>query len=161
MSCGQRSCASTAARPTRRALAAGLLLAVAASGCATRFEQPAAGAAHATLALPSQSAQHDRGMYIEPVELNGVARPRNWQRESFRIPPGEFRLLARAAREAQQGTCLLQFEAVSGRTYLLDAQLADGTFVLAASDEGAIVAQCSAPATVLPTPARIPGVPSR
>lgn len=144
-----------------RALTLMFLLAALVAGCATRFRQPDPAAPHAVLALPSQAAQRDRRMFFEPLECNGLARPRNWLLQSLRIPPGEFHLLARAANEARQGSCLLQFMAVAGRTYLLDGGLEGGRFTLLVRGDEEVVARCSAPATALPTPARIPGAPSR
>lgn len=144
-----------------RLLVFSILLSAVATGCAARYQPPAPGDRHALLALPSQEAQLDRGMFLEPVALNGLTRPRNWLVESFRMPPGQFRLLARAAQDAVQGSCLLQFDAVAGETYLLDAERVDGMFTLSVSHGGEVVAECSAPATVLPTPARIPGAPAR
>lgn len=138
-----------------------VLLAAVATGCAVRFHQPEPAAPHALLALPSQRTQHDRGMYFEPLEFNGLTRPRNWLLESFRIPPGQFHLLARAAHASSQGTCRLQFDALAGQTYRLDAAFADGRFALSVLHSGEVVASCSAAATVLPTPARITGAPSR
>jgi hypothetical protein len=147
--------------PLIQSLALSILLSVAATGCAARFQQPAPEERHALLALPSQQSQHDRGVFIEPMELNGLARPRNWLLESFRVPPGRFHLMVRAAHESLQGTCRLQFNAVAGQRYLLDAALADGNFTLGVFHDGQLLADCSAPATPLPTPARIPGAPSR
>lgn len=138
-----------------------VLLATVATGCAVRFHQPEPDAPHALLALPSQQTQHDRGMFFEPLEFNGLTRPRNWLLETFRIPPGQFHLLARAAHAASQGTCQLQFNALAGQTYRLDAALADGRFTLNVLHGGEVVARCSAAATLLPTPASIPGAPSR
>lgn len=134
-----------------------LSLAASAAGCATRFQQPDPAVPHAVLALPSQAAQWDSRMFFEPVEFNGLAQPRDWLLERLRIPPGEFRLLARVAGEALQGTCLLQFTAVAGETYRLDAALVEDTFTIKALNGGQTVASCDAPATVLPTPARVPG----
>lgn len=147
--------------PLIRALGLSMLLAAVTSGCAARYQQPPPEHSHALLELPSQRSQLDRGMFIEPVEINGLARPRNWLLEDFRVPAGEFQLLARAAHDALQGSCRLQFNALAGQRYLLDAALADGKFILRVFQHGLTVAECSAPATTLPTPARIPEVPSR
>lgn len=144
-----------------RALTIAASLIALVSACAVRFQQPDDTAGHAVLALPSQEAQRDRRIFVEPMEFNGLAQPRNWLVEEFRLPPGEFRLLARAANEAQQGSCLLQFIAVAGQTYHVDARLEEGNFILLVLENGDTVASCTAPATALPTPARIPGVPSR
>jgi hypothetical protein len=131
------------------------------AGCVTRFEPLDETAPHAVLAVPSQEAQWESRMLFEPLEFNGLAHPRNWWRESFRIPPGEFRLLTRVAHEALQGTCLLEFTALVGATYRLDARLIGDVFTIESLSDGRVVASCHAPATVLPTPARIPGVPAR
>lgn len=147
--------------PMIRLLVSGMLLSAVATGCAARYQPPAPGDRHALLVLPSPEAQLDRGMFLEPLAMNGLTRPRNWLVERFRVPPGQFRLLARAAQDAVQGSCLLQFDAVAGETYLLDAERVDGMFTLSVSHGGEVVAECSAPATVLPTPARIPGAPAR
>jgi hypothetical protein len=140
----------------------GLLLAILAGGCATRFEPPPASAPHAIVAFPSQAEQWGASLFLEPLEFNGVARPRDWMREQFRVPPGELQLRVRAARESLQGTCLLSFAAVEGETYAVEAGFADGGFDIRASRAGEVVSACESPATVLPTPlSGPPGVPRR
>jgi hypothetical protein len=139
-----------------------LLSVVLATGCATRYEPPDASAPHAIVAFPSQAEQWGASLFLEPVEFNGVPRPRDWMREYFRVPPGELRLRVRVARENLQGTCLLSFSVVAGETYAVDARSADGGFELRASREGEVVSECGSPATVLPTPlSGPPGVPRR
>jgi hypothetical protein len=131
------------------------------AGCAARFQPSDEAAPHAVLAVPSQEAQWESRMFFDPLEFNGLAHPRNRLRESFRIPPGEFRLLTRVAHESLQGTCLLEFTAFVGATYRLHARLIENVFTIEALNDGQVVASCNAAATVLPTPARIPGVPAR
>lgn len=144
-----------------RGLTIAILLPALGAGCAVRFQQPEPSAPHAVLELPSQAVQWERRMFFEPLELDGRVRPRNWLVEHLRIPPGESRLLARVADDARQGACLLQFAAVAGETYRLDAGLAADTFTIELLNGGVAVASCDAPATMLPTPARIPGTPLR
>lgn len=147
--------------PIVQALTVSALLVASVTACAARFQQSDVTAAHAVLALPSQEAQRERRIFIEPVEFNGKVQPRNWLLENFRIPPGKFRLLARAANEHYQGSCLLQFDAVAGQTYLVDAGRDGETFSILALVDGEVVSSCTAPAVTLPTPARIPDVPLR
>lgn len=144
------------------AILPGLLCVILASGCATRYEPPAASAPHAIVAFPSQAEQWGASLFLEPVEFNGVARPRDWMREQFRVPPGELRLRVRAARESLQGTCLLSFTVAEGETYTVEASFADGGFNIRASRADEVVSECRSPATVLPTPlSGPPGVPRR
>ena len=144
------------------AILSGLLAVALASGCATRYEPPAASAPHAIVAFPSQSEQWGAALFLEPVEFNGVPRPRDWMREQFRVPPGELRLKVRAAQENLQGTCLLSLAVVEGETYAVAARFADDGFSIRASREGEVVSECRSPATVLPTPlSGPPGVPRR
>lgn len=138
-----------------------LLAAALAAGCATRFQQPDVAAPHAVVAFPSQEDQRSSGMFLEPMTFNGVLRPQNWLVDSFRVPPGKVELLLRAAQENLQGTCMLGFAAVEGETYAVGAQFLDETFTMRASRDGRTVAECVSPATILPTPQRIPGVPVR
>jgi hypothetical protein len=140
----------------------GLLSAILATGCATRYEPPDASAPHAIVAFPSQAEQWGASLFLEPVEFNGVPRPRDWMREHFRVPPGELRLRVRAAQENLQGTCLLSFAVTEGATCAVDARFADDGFNIRASCDGDVVSECGAPATVLPTPlSGPPGVPRR
>jgi hypothetical protein len=136
------------------------LLSVAlAGGCATRYQQPEVSAPHGTLVFPSQEEQRTTGVFMEPMEFNGVLRPRYWvTHEEFRVPPGELRLLIRAARSNKQGRCLLSFPVAVGRTYELDARHDEDAFTIRAMHHGEAVAECEGPQTILPTPQRIPGV---
>lgn len=144
------------------AILPGLLLAILASGCATRFEPPPASAPHAIVAFPSQAEQWGASLFLEPVEFNGVPRPRDWMREDFRVPVGELRLQVRAAKENLQGTCLLSFAVVEGETYAVAAGFADDGFDIRATRAGEVVSECRSPATVLPMPlSGPPGVPRR
>jgi hypothetical protein len=127
-----------------------------------RFEPPDASAPHAIVAFPSQSEQWEAALFLEPLEFNGVPRPRDWMREQFRVPPGELRLRVRAARESLQGSCLLSFTVVEGETYAVEAGFADDGFNIRASRAGEVVSECGSPATVLPTPlSGPPGMPRR
>jgi hypothetical protein len=135
-----------------------MLPAVLAVACAARFVEPAADAPHASLAFPAQEAQIDSGLFLEPLEVNGIPRPRQWLRETFRVPPGELQLEVRAAREAEQGTCLLGFQAVAGVTYQVTAEDLDDAFGLRVTQIDRPVAECSGEKTVLPTPMGIPGL---
>jgi hypothetical protein len=144
------------------AILPGVLFVILASGCATRFEPPDASAPHAIVAFPSQAEQWGAALFLEPVEFNGVPRPRDWMRERFRVPPGELRLRVRAAQENLQGTCLLSFAVVEGEIYAVEASFADQGFSVRASRKGVVVSECRSPATVLPTPlSGPPGVPRR
>jgi hypothetical protein len=134
---------------------------VLATGCASTFEQPGIAAPHAVLAFPSQDEQAARSLFLEPVEFNGRPRPRDWMHENFRVPAGELRLQLRAATHELQGACLLSLPVETGETYHIGAQFRAETFTLTATRRGEKVGSCDSPATVLPTPARIPGVPAR
>jgi hypothetical protein len=148
--------------PTFAALLPGLLCAILATGCAARYQQPEPSAPHAIVAFPSQAEQWGAALFLEPVEFNGVPRPRDWMRDSFRVPPGELRLRVRAAQENMQGTCLLMFPALEGETYAVDAGSAPDTFTIRASRDGRLIADCDAPKTLLPTPlGSPPGTPPR
>lgn len=127
-----------------------------AGGCATRFEEPEASAPHATLAFPTQAEQWAAFTFLEPVEFNGVARPRRWLRESFRVPPGELRLVMRAAFENLQGTCELVFPVAAGETYAIDARFAEDVFLIRALRDGRELAACESPSSLLPTPLGMP-----
>jgi len=140
----------------------GLLSAALAAGCAARYEQPDASAPHAIVAFPSQAQQAGSFLFLEPVEFNGVPRPRNWMRDSFRVPPGELRLLVRAARESLQGACLLTFPVLEGETYAVEAEAGPDAFTIRASRDGQTISTCDSPKTVLPTPLGLPtGTPPR
>jgi hypothetical protein len=132
-----------------------------ATGCAGAFEQPGIAAPHAVLAFPSQHQQAASSLFLEPVEFNGRQRPRDWMQEQFRVPAGELRLQLRAATHALQGACVLSLPVETGETYHIGAQFRAETFTLTATRRGETVGSCDSPATVLPTPARIPGVPAR
>ncbi len=132
------------------------LAVVLASGCATRFEEPAASAPHAVLTFPTQDEQWAAATFLEPVEFNGVPRPRRWMRESFRVPPGELRLGIRAAFENLQGTCQLVFPVAAGETYAVEARYAERIFMIRATRDGREVAACESPSSLLPTPLGMP-----
>lgn len=146
-----------------RFLLAGLVIAAsAAAGCASRFKEPETQAPHAVVVFPSQAAQSAAFLFLEPLEFNGVPRPRNWKAERFRVPPGELRLRVRVAQENRQGTCELHFTAAAGAHYAVAGSSTGDAFSLAASREGEDVASCEAPKTLLPTPPGMPpGVPPR
>jgi len=140
----------------------GVLSAALAAGCAARYAQPDASAPHAIVTFPSQAQQAGAFLFLEPVEFNGVPRPRNWMRDSFRVPPGELRLLVRAARESLQGTCLLTLPVLEGETYAVEAEAGPDAFTIRASRDGRLIANCDAPKTLLPTPlSSPPGTPPR
>lgn len=141
-------------------LTATLLAAVIAGGCATRFEEPSRSEPHATLLFPSQQAQWFSRVFLEPLEINGRQRPRNWMKEEFTVPPGELELLLRSAQEDQQGSCVLSFAVVAGESYRVHAERRGDTFFIQASSGDYVVAYCESPATILPTPLGAPpGVP--
>lgn len=130
------------------------------AGCASRFEEPETLSPHAIVVFPSQAAQSAAFLFLEPLDFNGVPRPRNWKAERFRVPPGELRLRVRAAQENQQGTCELSFTAAAGVRYVVAGSSTSDAFSLSASSDGKAVARCEAPKTLLPTtPGMPPGVP--
>lgn len=135
-----------------------LLPALLSAACATRYVEPAADAPHASLVFPAQQAQIDSGLFLEPLAFNGVPRPRDWLRETFRVPPGELELDLRAAREAQQGRCLLVFQVIADESYEVTAEELEDAFRLRAAGGSQGMAECSGEKTVLPTPMGIPGV---
>lgn len=140
----------------------GLLSAILATGCAARYQQPEPSAPHAIVTFPSQAEQWGASLFLEPVEFNGVSRPRDWMRDSFRVPPGELRLLVRAAREDRQGTCLLIFPVTPGESYAVHAESGPDAFTIRAARDGRLIANCDAPKTLLPTPlGSPPGTPPR
>ena len=142
------------------AFAALLLAAAIAGGCATRFEEPPRSAPHATLVFPSQQAQWFSRVFLEPQEINGLQRPRNWMKEEFAIPPGALELRIRSAQEDQQGSCTLSFTASAGERYRVQAEPRGDSFLIQALRGEYVVASCESPATVLPTPlGPPPGVP--
>lgn len=136
-------------------LAAALTIALV-SGCATRFQEPQPSVPHATLAFPTQAEQWAAFTFLEPVEFNGVPRPRRWMRESFRVPPGELQLGIRAAFENLQGTCQLVFPVAPGQTYAVAARFVDEVFLIRVTHNGHEVAACESPSTLLPTPRGMP-----
>jgi len=137
-----------------------LLLAAALMSCATsRFQSVDPSSPHAIISLPSQETQRGRLLFVEPVEFNGLPRPRNWMQQIYRVPPGELAILLRAATDTLQGRCRLEFDAVENQRYAIDATFAAEVFTLRAMQDGETIDSCSAPADVLPTPLRIPGVP--
>lgn len=79
--------------------------------------------------------------------------------ETYRVPPGDFDLVVRAATDTLQGRCRLELYLVENERYAIDATFAQDVFALRVTQEGALVDACSAPAEVLPTPLRTPGVP--
>jgi hypothetical protein len=93
------------------------------------------------------------------VEVNELARPQSLILKQLRVPPGEVRLLARAAEDYQHGTCELRFPAVAGESYEIDAGRRDGNFVIVASRDGRSITECEAAGTISPTPLRVRGVP--
>lgn len=148
--------------PTFAAVLPGLLFAALFTGCAARFEQPDASAPHAIVAFPSQAQQAGSFLFLEPVEFNGVPRPQDWMRDSFRVPPGELRLLVRAAREDRQGTCLLIFPVLAGASYAVHADSGPDAFTITAAHAGRTISSCDSPKTLLPTPLGLPpGMPPR
>jgi hypothetical protein len=147
---------------TRFLLAGVVIAAGAAAGCASRFKEPEPQAPHAVVVFPSQAAQSASFLFLEPLEFNGVPRPRNWKAERFRVPPGELRLRVRVAQENRQGTCELRFTTAAGMLYAVAGSSTGDAFSLTASREGEVVASCEAPKTLLPTPPGMPpGVPPR
>lgn len=129
-------------------------------GCVTRFQPPPASAPHAMLAFPSQDEGAAVGILVEAVEVNGLARPQTLILKHLRVPPGEVRLLARAAEDDRHGTCALRFLAVAGESYQIGALHQDGNFVVLASRDGRAIAECAAAETISPTPLRVRGVPA-
>jgi len=78
------------------------------------------------------------------------------------VPPGELRLRVRVAQENRQGSCVLSFTAVADALYAVAGRSTGDSFSLTASRDGAPVAKCEAPKTILPTPPGMPpGVPPR
>jgi hypothetical protein len=134
------------------------LSAALACGCATRYIPPEASEAHGTLVFPSEAQQLDRGVFVEPLEINDLPRPRRWIGKDFRIAPGELRLAVRAARENLQGRCRLSFRVAEGETYRVEAEPVEETFTIFVIQRGRVVAECAGPATTLPTPLRWRGV---
>lgn len=135
----------------------GVLSGVLAGGCASRFQPPGAGEPHATLALPALGSP-TAGMVVEPAEINGLPRPQHWSEAGLRVPPGELALRVRAAVENQHGICLLQFAAVAGETYRLEARAAEEVFTIRALHNGHALSQCEARRMLSPTPQGVPGV---
>lgn len=140
-----------------------LLLVLAAAlvvGCVTRFQEPGPSQPRGTLLFPSQEHQWFAGVFLEPLEFNGTARPRHWTRPRFAVPPGLLKLRVRAARENLQGSCLLSFTVKAGASYQVEAVPGDDEFRIGVMQQGRPVAQCVSPATLLPTPlGPPPGVP--
>lgn len=145
----------------RRSIWPALSLAIAiAGGCATRFEEPSRAEPHAVLVFPPQQSQWFSRVFLEPQEINGLPRPRNWMREEFAVPPGALELQVRAAREDRQGSCALSFTAMPGERYRVHAEPRGDTFIIQALSEEFVVASCETATTVLPTPlGPPPGVP--
>lgn len=141
-------------------LSIGALSVTLAGGCVTRFQPPPASAPHATLAFPSQGEGAAVGILVEAVEVNELARPQTLILKELRVPPGEVRLLARAAQQNLHSTCELRFPAVMGETYVIDARHQDDAFVILALRDGQALAECAAAKTVSPTPLRVRGVPA-
>ena len=151
-----------AARPVLHIvmLSFAMLLSSALTSCASnRFQSVNPSSPHAVVSFPPQEAQRGRLLFIEPVELNGLPRPRNWLRETFRVPPGNLELKLRAATDTLQGRCVLEFSVAEGQRYEIDATFATDVFTLRASRQGKTIDSCAATAEVLPVPLRIPGVP--
>lgn len=112
------------------------------------------------LLFPSQEDQWFAGIFLEPLEFNGTARPRHWTRSRFAVPPGLLKLRVRAARENLQGGCLLSFTVDAGASYEVEAVPGDEEFTMRVLRQGRAVAQCVSPAMLLPTPlGPPPGVP--
>jgi hypothetical protein len=126
--------------------------------CALRFEPPAEAALHATLAFPQSGAGTVPGVLLEPLEINGLPRPRDWSGDRLRMPPGEARLLLRAAMDDVHGACKLRFPAVAGETYQLSVSLRGEAFSIRASRDGKMLSECIAPQSVSPTPRSVPRV---
>lgn len=125
--------------------------------CTLRFEPPAEAALHATLAFPPFGAGSAPGVLLEPLEINDLPRPRDWSGDRLRIPPGEARLLLRAAMDDLHGACRLRFPAVAGETYLLGVGAGGGeAFTIRASRDGEVLEECVAPKSVSPTPLSVP-----
>lgn len=131
-----------------------------AGGCVTRFQPPPASAPHATLAFPSQGEGAAVGILVEAVDVNELARPQALILKHLRVPPGEVRLLARAAEDNQQGTCELRFVAAAGEIYEIDARRQSDAFIILALRDGRSLAECEAAGTISPTPLRVRGVPA-
>lgn len=129
-----------------------------AGGCATRFREPPESAPHATLIFPSQGYGAPVGVVLEPVEINDQARPQALVFERLRIPPGELRLLARAAEDNLHGTCLLRFPAVAGEAYEVDARSIDDAFAIRVVHNGLALSECRGTRQLSPTPRRLPGI---
>ena len=146
-------------RPARVLLPA-VLAAILLAACVTRFEEPGPLEPQGTLSFPSQEEQWFAGVFLAPLEFNGSARPRHWIRPRFAVPPGLLKLRLRAARENLQGSCQLSFGVEAGATYEVDAISGEDEFTIRVARQGRILAQCVAPASVLPTPlGPPPGVP--
>lgn len=124
--------------------------------CTIRFEPPAEAAPHATLVFPRSGAGTAPGMLLEPVEINELPRPRGGSGDRLRIPPGEARLLLRAAAEDMHGVCRLGFPAVAGETYQLAVSSGGEAFTIRVSRDGELLAECVAPKSISPTPLSVP-----
>lgn len=147
-------------RHSVRALAPAVLAAAMLAGCVARFEAPGPDEPRGLLVFPSQEEQWFSGVFLEPLEFNGVARPRHWTRARFGVPPGLLELRVRAARENLQGACLLSFTVSAGANYEVAAAPGDEAFTIRVMREGRTVTRCTSPATLLPTPlGPPPGVP--
>lgn len=138
----------------------GALSAMLTGGCVTRFQPPPASAPHATLVFPSQDEGAAVGILVEAVEVNELARPQTQILKHLRVPPGEVRLLARAAEDDQHGTCELRFPAVAGESYQIRARHQDGNFVILASLDGRAITECEAAEMISPTSLRVRDVPA-
>ena len=97
---------------------------------------------------------------VEAVTVNELARPQSLIVRHLRVPPGELRLLVRAAEDNLHGTCALRFPAAAGETYEIGARHQNDTFVIVASHDGRLLTQCAAAEMISPTPLRVRGVPA-
>lgn len=139
-------------------LSIGALSVSLAGGCVTRFQPPPDSAPHATLAFPSQGEGAAVGILVEAVEVNELARPQTLILKHLRVPPGEVRLLARAAEDNQHGTCELRFPVAAGETFEIDARRQSDAFIILASRDGRALTECEAAKEVSPTPLRLRGI---
>lgn len=80
--------------------------------------------------------------------------------ETYRVPPGDFDFVLRAATDTLQGRCRLGFFVTENARYAIDARFAEDVFTLRVTRDDTTMDTCVAAAEVLPTPLRIPGVPS-